>query len=224
MIRLLKDNVNTKEHWKEVYDDHGPGIALVQRERYVHIARHIENIECRVVDLGCGTGVLPMLMRAMRPGMKITGVDLYGGGKDFTVTPTSDGVEGKPIKLFENFVEGDVCDTGLPSDNYDYVISAETLEHVDDPQKMVNEMYRILKPSGRALLTTPLSNRLPSGEHVWSFELEDVRDMFIKAGFRRVWVCPYSSGSVGVGDAGDLVNPEGTWDTCWAMASKGGFI
>jgi len=218
---LQRDNVNTKRHWCDVYDDHGPGVTQIQRERYLYMAKHISNVNCRVVDFGCGTGVLPMLLLAMRPNIKITGVDIYGGGRDFTITPTKNEVEQEPVKLFEDFVEGDVCDTGLPSEHYEYAISAETLEHLDKPQKMVNEMYRVLKRHGKAILITPHLNKLPSEEHVWSFDFEDVEKMFKKAGFKRVWVFPFSSGGWGLGEHNEVINPIGTWDEIAVLATKG---
>lgn len=45
--------------------------------------------------------------------------------------------------------------TGLPSDHYDRIICNHVLEHVDDA-KALAEMYRMLKPGGKAVITTPI--------------------------------------------------------------------
>lgn len=52
-----------------------------------------------------------------------------------------------------------VCDaTAIPveGDTFDAVLCTEMLEHVPDPQAVVRELSRILKPGGRLLLTAPL--------------------------------------------------------------------
>jgi SAM-dependent methyltransferase len=54
-----------------------------------------------------------------------------------------------------------VCDaTAIPVDNgtFDAVLCTEMLEHVPDPQSVIRELSRILKPGGRLLLTAPLGS------------------------------------------------------------------
>ena len=44
------------------------------------------------------------------------------------------------------------------SDNYfDFIICNHVLEHVEDDRKAINELYRVLKPHGIAILQVPLS-------------------------------------------------------------------
>lgn len=38
---------------------------------------------------------------------------------------------------------------------YDFILCTEVLEHVEYPQKVVNEFYRVLKKNGRLFLTVP---------------------------------------------------------------------
>jgi SAM-dependent methyltransferase len=45
--------------------------------------------------------------------------------------------------------------TDLPSDYYDRVVCNHVLEHVDDA-KALAEIFRMLKPGGKAVLTTPI--------------------------------------------------------------------
>jgi SAM-dependent methyltransferase len=42
---------------------------------------------------------------------------------------------------------------GIPSESYSMLLCVGLLEHIPDPQRFVNELHRILKPEGRALLT-----------------------------------------------------------------------
>jgi SAM-dependent methyltransferase len=45
----------------------------------------------------------------------------------------------------------------VPDDSFDSVLSIEVLEHVEDPQTYLSECFRVLRPGGRLLLTTPFA-------------------------------------------------------------------
>jgi 2-polyprenyl-3-methyl-5-hydroxy-6-metoxy-1,4-benzoquinol methylase len=47
----------------------------------------------------------------------------------------------------------------LPSDHFDWVISFQVIEHIQQNQLFVKEIYRVLKPEGRVILTTPNRRR-----------------------------------------------------------------
>ncbi len=77
------------------------------------------------------------------------------------------GVELLPQRLpkdFENvkYIIGDW--QNLPEfiepDSIDIAVSTHVIEHVKDDLKAINELYRVLKPGGVALLTTPNRKRL----------------------------------------------------------------
>jgi ubiquinone/menaquinone biosynthesis C-methylase UbiE len=42
-----------------------------------------------------------------------------------------------------------------PNGNFDLIVSSEVIEHVGDPARMVQEMYRVLAPGGWAVMTFP---------------------------------------------------------------------
>jgi ubiquinone/menaquinone biosynthesis C-methylase UbiE len=46
-------------------------------------------------------------------------------------------------------------DLPFRNDVFDYVVCSEVLEHVKDKQKTLSEAFRVLKPKGLLLLTTP---------------------------------------------------------------------
>jgi ubiquinone/menaquinone biosynthesis C-methylase UbiE len=49
----------------------------------------------------------------------------------------------------------DIMNIGFESNSIDTAISCETIEHVPDPALALKELYRVLKPGGRLLLTCP---------------------------------------------------------------------
>lgn len=50
---------------------------------------------------------------------------------------------------------GDVQDLNLPDNSIDAIICIAVLEHVEEPQKAVREMHRVLKPGGYCFIYTP---------------------------------------------------------------------
>lgn len=51
-------------------------------------------------------------------------------------------------------VIGDALALGIGSDAVDVVLCTEVLEHLPEPQRAIDEMFRVLKPGGTLLLTT----------------------------------------------------------------------
>lgn len=44
---------------------------------------------------------------------------------------------------------------GIPSDSYDYVISFQVIEHIKKDFKLLEEIYRVLRPGGKLIISTP---------------------------------------------------------------------
>ncbi len=53
-------------------------------------------------------------------------------------------------------VVGSATAIPLADTSFDTVVSTEVLEHVPDPLKALREMYRVLKPGGHLILSTPM--------------------------------------------------------------------
>ena len=62
-------------------------------------------------------------------------------------------VEEQPGRI--SFIS-DLKNIPIKTDSYDLVFCTQTLEHVPDPQLVINEICRILKPGGKIWLTAPL--------------------------------------------------------------------
>lgn len=87
----------------------------------------------KILDIGSGMGDFLRAMRAL-------GFDAYG-------------VETNPERIFENVVRASAESMPFPDNRFDFVNCAEVTEHVNDPQKVCQEIFRVLKPSGRCYIS-----------------------------------------------------------------------
>jgi ubiquinone/menaquinone biosynthesis C-methylase UbiE len=95
----------------------------------------------RTLDLGCGEGILlDALAARLSAEARLVGVDV--------VPP--------PESASWHGVTGNIAGR-LPfaDDAFDVVVAGEVLEHVPHPDLMLTEIRRVLRPSGRLLLSTP---------------------------------------------------------------------
>jgi len=102
--------------------------------------KNIKNI----IDLGCGDGILIYAIKKTYPKIKIVGID---------ISPRR--IENLKNKFPKSkFYCRDVCQTKLKKESFDFVHSSQTIEHVEDDKKMVEEMYRLLKKGGFLLVSS----------------------------------------------------------------------
>lgn len=77
------------------------------------------------------------------------------------------------------------------SNTYDSVISTEVLEHVEFPQKVMDEMYRVLKKGGKLILTTPQGWMIHQAPHnYFYFTRYGLESLLKNAGFTKFKITP----------------------------------
>ncbi len=112
--------------------------------KFFHIAFHyIQNLPygAKVLDIGCGRGVLLHDIHDIRPDLKLYGCDIWDVSEYY-----GEGIQFSQIK-----------DDGiLPfwDEGFDLVISTQVIEHLDHPVKQYNEIYRVLKTEAIAYIAT----------------------------------------------------------------------
>ena len=95
----------------------------------------------RILDLGCGTGWLSVILGRFGP---TTGIDL---------SPVA--IE-RARQLYPDveFVAGDLFSASLPQGAFDVVVGVQVIEHVEDPAQFLNLVADVLRPGGHLLLIT----------------------------------------------------------------------
>lgn len=98
-------------------------------------------LDGKVLVDGCGVGMY--LSRLVPVSGMVVGLD----------------IELPRVKDSRKFSQNVICAAGeyvpLASESFDLVFSHEVLEHVQDDQKAIREMVRVLKPGGRIVLFCP---------------------------------------------------------------------
>jgi SAM-dependent methyltransferase len=85
---------------------------------------------------------------------------------------------------------------------YDAVLSTQVLEHVEYPQKVINEFFRILKPNGKLFLTCPqgwMVHQKPY--HFYNFTKYGIESLLKNAGFKKYTIKPKGGYFVFLADA-----------------------
>ncbi len=114
----------------------------------------------RVLDAGCGSG--SMLLRLLKDGYEVAGVDMSERFVDMVRDKLRDSGYNGDIK------KGSITDLPFPSDSFDGVIAGEVLEHVEDDAVAVKELWRILKRSGVCAVSVPANPGLWDESDDWA--------------------------------------------------------
>lgn len=101
----------------------------------------------RVLDVGCGGGILAESMA--REGATVTGLDM--GGEPLQVARLHALESGIQVDYRQETVENHAA---ANPGAYDVVTCMEMLEHVPDPQSVVQACARLVKPGGHVFFST----------------------------------------------------------------------
>lgn len=101
-----------------------------------------------IIDLGCGTGTIALMLADLFPNARIVGVDLAESMLSLAKAKLESRSLGHRVVLMQR----DVKETGLPSGHFDLVISNSVLHHLPDPERLLVEMRRLVTEGGALLL------------------------------------------------------------------------
>ena len=175
----------------ESYGQHGLtladrfGVWLSQRA----IQRHLPTRnDLNVLELGCGYRATQLL--ALEPRLK------RGVGIDFQVAPELR--DRRKLTFYQGPIEQIV--PNLESEAVDVVMLISVLEHLVEPQVVLQSAWRLLKPSGLLLVNVPtwlgkrflelsafrlgLSPKVEIDDHKMYYGKRDLWPMLVRAGFK----------------------------------------
>lgn len=124
-----------------------PGLTPVQvfREHLMRYRFAAEFVRQQIVlDVASGTGIGTDFLR--KSGAKACiGVELDPAAVQYAAAsyPTC------------KFIRGDACQLGLRDATIDVIVSFETIEHLPDPERFLEECRRVLRPKGVLICSTP---------------------------------------------------------------------
>ena len=127
------------------------------------------------LDIGCGSGAAAQLLQRE--------FQLFPMGMDISKFAV-DASKERGVRTLQVDV------TKLPSSDVsqDFVLALDVIEHIEDRNVLLIEMYRVLKPGGKALITVPAhtwlwSNHDELNHHFRRYSKEMLREDLSTAGF-----------------------------------------
>lgn len=178
MIGKKMNNFNYLEHYKNDsvefdYFEERNGVTKhdERRLREYIISKVPKNVKT-ILDVGCGSAWVAKYF--LPKNIKVISFDIS------QVNPT------KAIKYFPRKIHfgltGDVFHLPLKSNSIDCIIASEIIEHVVNPDLFIKELFKILKPGGKLIVTTPYKEKIqynlcihcnkktPANAHIHSFD------------------------------------------------------
>jgi len=152
--------------------------ATKHDERRVHeyISSHVPRSAKTILDVGAGSAWVAETY--VKDNISVTSLDLSKTNveKAKNIVPN----------LQHNQIVADSFKLPFKDNSYNIVIASEIIEHVIDPKAFVNELFRVVKPKGKLIVTTPYKEKLryslcihcnektPLHAHIHSFDEKDL--------------------------------------------------
>ncbi|MDP6963186.1 MAG: class I SAM-dependent methyltransferase [Planctomycetota bacterium] len=100
------------------------------------------------LDIGCGTGLIPLQLVAACPEVDVVAMDLSKHMLQRALEHQQSSENGEQVE----FVLADAKKIGAEDDSFDSVFSNSILHHIPEPIEFINEAWRVLKPGGAFLI------------------------------------------------------------------------
>lgn len=187
LTRNEKEGFDYKDHYQAdavAYDYFEEEPNAVSREEinrlHQYILNEIPKNTSWVLDVGCGGGWLAK--------------SFLGKNRNIISMDISDI---NPIKAVKNFssphhfgLVGDVLELPVKPNSIDCIIASEIIEHIVNPKKFIEQLYNVLTPGGKLIITTPYNELIrtslcihcnhltPQNAHLHSFTEKSVTRFF----------------------------------------------
>ncbi len=194
----------------------------------------LKQLEGKVLDAGCGAGFASLVMsqymtvysidacRArLERGAALSNMMKKGEKEIFPQVinlieeelgdiavhcefPTAEKLLSEPTREI-TFTEGSLDALDYPDNFFDAINCLDVLEHTYDPEKIVAQFARVIKPGGKVFITAPTrygeveqrihesieGTMFPAMLHMHHFDPESLNKMFLAHGFTEVEMVPF---------------------------------
>jgi ubiquinone/menaquinone biosynthesis C-methylase UbiE len=128
--------------------------------------------EGKLLDVGCGIGVLLRRIRDRYPELELSGVDFSAVGVERT--------QGYGFRADQAVLPA----IPYPDRSVDCITATEVLEHLDNPLAAVRAFHRVLTAGGRVVVSVPIGMGPDfCDEHVQDFSEPTLRELLTEGGF-----------------------------------------
>lgn len=173
MRSMRSKPIKTERYQRKFFDEHpalypwpglltAAGFSKNYKPRDVKFKKYLDLLEMKkwekVLDVGCGQGIF-LARVAKTYEADCTGVDI---SKKSIATAK----RWKSPRL--RFQVTDATQLPFKDESFDYLLSFDVLEHIQDQVKVLSEMVRVLKPGGSLLVYTINKNQ----RYTWNFWLD----------------------------------------------------
>ncbi|GEM46103.1 class I SAM-dependent methyltransferase [Deinococcus cellulosilyticus] len=145
--------------------------------------------DSQVLEIGPGAGALLGSIAEKLTSGQVTGLDLSHSMVQMAWARNLRHVSRRRV----NVLQGNAMSLPFKDQHFDEIVSVHSLYFWPDPEKVLSECLRVLKPRGRLILTFMPRNRWPNegqGATCHVFSAEEVAALMRKAGFSHTEVVP----------------------------------
>ncbi|MDD5037924.1 MAG: class I SAM-dependent methyltransferase [Dehalococcoidales bacterium] len=131
---------------KDEFYSRGYYAGLAPEPRFKEILAILSQLKGeRLLDVGCGDGAFTVLLKEALEAKEASGIDIAAEAVTLA--------QGKGIKAYQL----DLDEKPFPFDDdcFDIIYCGEIIEHLFNPDHLLDEIHRVLKASGTCILTTP---------------------------------------------------------------------
>lgn len=122
----------------------------MMRDEYKRIARQAayEAQAGQALEIGPGPGFISLELARLLPEMDVVGLDL----SETMIEMAEKNAQAYGLADRVRFEQGDAAAMPFQDDSFDLIVSSGSLHHWDKPARIFNEIHRVLKPGGSALV------------------------------------------------------------------------
>lgn len=137
-----------------------------------------KNKSGKILEAGSGVGNNVVIFSKF--GFDVTGIEISESRVNIAKQNIS------KYNASASLLQGDVRSLPFDSESFDHVFSAGVVEHFDGTEEAVQEMFRVLKPGGSAMISVPHRYTLYTINKLLQRGLEKIiRKKIFKAGFEK---------------------------------------